>query len=603
MDYQLKWFKPGEQRYVKGYLNGRRQPSMLMHLTPSPELLAFFANETTQAPQLFQQIQQWWQTHLHREFPTTRQVHDWQTLLLLLSDCTEHLLSYLGYRILPHNDHTKQPPQAQLTQAESTVLVSVPHCSPQLVARAWSVVVMVAELHLREKHRQTNDNIPAEDWLMKVLTPLREPMKEGIHENFSSAAYELDIPMYPLHGRLTQFGQGHRSQWLEHSFTEQTSVLPVRAARHKWYANRLLRRAGLPVPPQFAVKDQAEACTVAKRIGYPVVVKPADLDGGVGVAAHLSNEAELIEAYKSAREHSQNIVVEQHVEGRDYRIQVQDNEVVFAVERVPAGVIGDGQHTIEQLTAIENNHERRREGPKKNLATLKLDDEALKLLQTQQMTKASIPQQGQFVMFRRIANMSAGGRPVPALDNMHEDNKRLAIRATQALRLDVAGVDLIIPDIRVSWLESGAAICEVNACPDLGHTAGLLLYRNLLRNRLEGNGRIPVYVVIDQADPDAPSTLLQQTVAKLNQQGLTVGWSDHHGVSVNQETLTHGQQHFATAFNMLNSQQNVAAMVLRLNDPSVLERGLPMDRIDEVLCATEADRATALYELAEQQVI
>ena len=42
------------------------------------------------------------------------------------------------------------------------------------------------------------------------------------------------------------------------------------------------------------------------------------------------------------------------------------------------------------------------------------------------------------------------------------------MNAAQAVRLDLAGVDIILPDPKRSWFETGALVCEINAQPALG---------------------------------------------------------------------------------------------------------------------------------------
>ena len=42
----------------------------------------------------------------------------------------------------------------------------------------------------------------------------------------------------------------------------------------------MLRQASLPTPDHWAAPDEDSAVSAAESLGYPVVVKAADLDGG-----------------------------------------------------------------------------------------------------------------------------------------------------------------------------------------------------------------------------------------------------------------------------------------------------------------------------------
>ena len=154
----------------------------------------------------------------------------------------------------------------------------------------------------------------------------------------------------------------------------------------------------------------------ADAAGYPVVVKPADQDGGIAVSADIRTGEELEKAFHRAREKSANVLVEQFIPGRDYRLQVFRGRCVWAIERVPASVTGDGVSTIERLVAIANADPRRGDGPHSPLKRLKLDDEALELLQRDGLSVQSIPAQGAFVKLRRASNVGSGGMPVNVMD-------------------------------------------------------------------------------------------------------------------------------------------------------------------------------------------
>lgn len=401
---------------------------------------------------------------------------------------------------------------------------------------------------------------------------------------FLKAAFALGLQTLMLPGGVVQYGVASRARWLDSTFTDETPTIAAKLARNKHWASALLAQAGLPVPPQALVTDADQAAHAARRLGYPVVVKPADLDGGVGVGAGLDNEQEVREAFAAARQHSGQIVVEKHIHGRDYRLTVFKGEVVWTIERVPAGVWGTGQDTVTQLVARVNSDPRRGAGPHAQLKRLVLDDEGVALLRKQGLHAHSVPRASQFVRLRRAANVASGGEPVAVNEQVHPDNARLAVRAAQALGLDVAGIDLLIGDVSRSWLESGAnvAICEVNGQPQLGQTTAAHLYGQLLERLVKGDGRVPIVLVLGAEHPERWGAAL---ATALQARGLSVGIAGQEGVFVGSEPLTATPTRLMAAGRMLALNRRVDAMVVCVAEDSVLRTGLPWARYDALVLA------------------
>lgn len=399
---------------------------------------------------------------------------------------------------------------------------------------------------------------------------------------FVQAAYELGYCIRLLPGGAFQYGVAEQARWLESSFTDVTPSISAKLARFKVWASDLLNQMGLPVPPHQIVPNADEAVKVAQRLGYPIVVKPADQDGGVGVAAGLDGADEVRRAFVAAQKHSKQILVEKHVEGRDYRLTVFNGQVIWAVERIPGSVTGDGQHTVKQLVEQLNADPRRGLGMHAPLKALIWDDEAKQLLQRQALSEGAVPEAGQFVRLRRAANVASGGRPVAVFEQVHPDNARLAVRAANALRLDLAGVDLLIPDIATSWRETGAYICEVNAQPQLGQTTAAHLYATVLKQLISGSGRVPTFLVVGAAEPEV---WLRALTGALADQGLKVGSVGPKGVELAGEFLTKGAVSAYAGGQMLALNRSVQAMVVAINDDQFLRTGLPWDRYDCLILA------------------
>jgi cyanophycin synthetase len=94
-------------------------------------------------------------------------------------------------------------------------------------------------------------------------------------------AVSRDIPWIRLNQySLVQLGQGVHAKRIRATMTSETSSIAVDVASDKDLTTKLLGAAGLPVPKQETVRSADGAVAAARRIGYPVVVKP--LDGNHG---------------------------------------------------------------------------------------------------------------------------------------------------------------------------------------------------------------------------------------------------------------------------------------------------------------------------------
>jgi cyanophycin synthetase len=420
------------------------------------------------------------------------------------------------------------------------------------------------------------------DRLHTMLQALCRARPRGLNiPKFLRAAFDRSMPSQLLPGMVVQYGVGKRGRWLDSTFTDETALIGGNLARQKHIAAPILRLAGVPVPDHVMVPTVDAAVEAAATIGYPVVVKPADQDGGTGVSSGLASADEVREAYERARQHSRHVLVERHFDGKDYRVIVLHDEVVWAHERVPGGVVGDGRRSVAELLDALNADPARADGPDVPLMRLLLDDEAAALLRKAGLDAGSVPADGQFVRLRRTSSLRHAGTTVPAFEQMHPDNRRLAVRAAQALKLDLAGVDLLIPDIARSWHESGAAICDVNGQPGTRQITAIDLPALILGRLVPGDGRIPTVLVLGAAS----DKLVRDIEWQLARSGTIMGCHDTTGVRVNGETLMRGAVTPYAAGRALALDRSVGAIVLSIGEDSVMRTGLPVARFDMLVLA------------------
>ena len=313
-------------------------------------------------------------------------------------------------------------------------------------------------------------------------------------------ANRLNIPYMHLGQGVYQLGWGSRARRLDRSSSERDTLMGAKLSQSKVATTQILKMAGLPSSHHLLVFGERDALLAADRIGFPVVVKPADQDRGEGVTVGVQDPESLRRAFGIAQRSSKakEVLVERQVPGVCHRFLIVGGQLLYVVKRKPMGVFGDGTHSVSEL--IEKELELQSKKPLWDRSKLKpLDDLAIQTMQQDDLMITSIPSLGTFVALRPIESTEWGGVDEDMTAHVHPDNVAAAVQATQLLNLSIAGVDIISPDIRQAWHQNGAVINEVNFAPLLGGAEISRSYLPQFFNLLfdEKRGQIPLEIFND----------------------------------------------------------------------------------------------------------
>lgn len=251
-----------------------------------------------------------------------------------------------------------------------------------------------------------------------------------------------------------------------------SSAVALALCTHKEATRVRLQQAAVPVPQgrTFIHGDFETAKEFAERIGYPVVVKPAMGVRGIGVVAGIQDEYELDAAFQlmaSSRLGKQDFIVEKHIRGSDYRIIVIDGEVVGAIRRDRAAVVGDGVSTIAELLIAKNAA--RRLNPHLWARLVKYGESAKHELAVTGRTLETVLPQGVEQLLANTGNLSQGGDSIDVLDDLHPTIKEACIQAVESVPgMRFCGVDFLLEDHTKPLNEQDAGICELNAHAAIG---------------------------------------------------------------------------------------------------------------------------------------
>lgn len=406
------------------------------------------------------------------------------------------------------------------------------------------------------------------------------------------AAEERDIPWLRLNDySLVQFGHGKYQKRIMATITSETRCIGVEIAGDKSETSRLLNDLGLPVPQQMIVYSAKEAMRAARRIGFPVVVKPLDGNHGRGVSINLMSEDAVAVAHAEAyaQGKSSGVIVESFITGFDHRMLVVNGALVAAAKRVPGHVVGDGKLTIAQLVEEVNKDPRRGIGHQKVLTNLELDAQAERLMADAGLTADSVLEDGRLFYLRSTANLSTGGTAIDVTDIVHPDNKDMAERAVVAVGLDVGGVDFLIDDITKSYKDIGGAIVEVNAAPGFRmhvapsegqprDVAGKVME---MLFPLGSKARIPIAAITGTNGKTTTSRMLAHIMKSV---GHRVGLTSTDGVYVDGKVTVKGDMTGPTSAQMVLRDPSVDFAVMETARGGILRAGLGYRRSDVAAC-------------------
>ena len=481
-------------------------------------------------------------------------------------------------------------------QAQAGCPVTFSRTTPTSEAGVYQVVVEysqeeVGELAFKVAENLINASLNNEpfdcDAALKQIRELDEDVRLGPSTgSIVDAAVMRGIPYRRLtSGSLVQFGWGSKQRRIQAAETDRSSAIAESIAQDKELTKKLLHAGGVPVPMGRPVVDADDAWKAAQEVGLPVVVKPLDGNQGKGVTVNLQSKEQVFAGYEFARSFRRNIMVERYLPGHDFRMLVVGDKLIAAARREPPHVIGDGEHTIQQLVDTVNLDPQRGDGHATSLTKLRLDEIALGILAKQDMTLDSVPARGVRVTLRNNANLSTGGTATDVTDDVHPDVAARAVEAAKMIGLDVCGIDALAETLQRPLEEQNGGVVEVNAAPGLRmHLApsfgkprdvGKAIIDSMFS---EGeDGRIPVVAV---TGTNGKTTTVRLTAHIIATSGLRVGMTNTDGVYIQgQRTDTGDCSGPRSARNVL-MHPDVDAAVFETARGGMLREGLGFDRCD-----------------------
>jgi cyanophycin synthetase len=239
---------------------------------------------------------------------------------------------------------------------------------------------------------------------------------------------------------------------------------------NKDITSKLLSKNNIPVPNNKVfnkIKSPKDLMNIIfnHNIPYPLVVKPNDGSGGKKVFVNIKNITEqyniLLNDFSNQNikfSESKKIMIENYIEGNDFRILCYKNIILDVVKRSPPYVIGDGENTIKFLVDKQNKIKISNGHHKIQINELFLNKNNLNI--------NSIIKLNEKIIVNPISNFHKGGfiERIP-LTKIHQDNLEIFKKVNDSLGLQFCGIDFLVKDISKSYKTQICGINEVNSSP------------------------------------------------------------------------------------------------------------------------------------------
>lgn len=231
-------------------------------------------------------------------------------------------------------------------------------------------------------------------------------------------------------------------------------------AKNKPLTNKILMNNNIPTPKHIIITNENKNKFMNALEYFPCVLKPVDGMQGKDVYTHIDTQKEFDEILNKLLLKYDKIMLENLVEGNNFRIFVFNNKVMDVIEREKPYIIGNGGKTVKQLIEEKNNILK-----DKNLFEVKYIDE--KLIKSHGYNMNDIVKKGNKVFITNTVNFHNGANAKRIfLDGVSKENLELFLKAHKLIGLECSGIDYMSNDISIPYYKNKGNIIEMNDMVD-----------------------------------------------------------------------------------------------------------------------------------------
>lgn len=245
---------------------------------------------------------------------------------------------------------------------------------------------------------------------------------------------------------------------------------PIAISHDKNKVYKILKKNNLPVLPQVIIKNLADYQKKAHLIPFPQVIKPVFGQKGQHVYLNIKDQSQAEKTIKQFSNQVESWIVEPFLKAKDLRLMVLNNKVIGLCQRRPPVITANGKDNIRQLIEQENQKrlDYNQKVGRRMLNRMLIWSRIKWYLNQQNLKLTDVPKKNKKIIVYPIPNYSTGGTvKAIALNKIHPSYLKLAVKASRAVGLTIAGIDMLAKNINKKAACKNCAFIEVNSDPGL----------------------------------------------------------------------------------------------------------------------------------------
>jgi cyanophycin synthetase len=228
-------------------------------------------------------------------------------------------------------------------------------------------------------------------------------------------------------------------------------------------ASEILLKNNIPAPNYIIWnfnKNTTLNINSISKLKKPLVVKPINGSQGKHVYMNNNTSIDVINSINKIRKTGiTDIIIEEQIKGKSYRVLMFRGELIGVLERTPAYVVGDGKTNLRNLIASYNTNQ-----ISKNKSPTSII--AINYIREQGYTMSSIIPKGiEVILSLNINSHNGAGLKNVHISNVHKDNITMFKKICKVTNITVVGIDYISNDIGIPYYKNGGGINELNSGP------------------------------------------------------------------------------------------------------------------------------------------